>query len=111
MTAKKAIKKSILSPIIRNPEKEYKSVFPEIEIIVPLKIDLNWVSVRRKIQSINFLKWIKEDSKKTHKEKYGFNLWEIYCNFFNETFNKKIDISDDEDYKKFEQQIRGLKNE
>lgn len=90
MTAKKAIKKSIISPVIKKPN-EYEEVFPTIEIIRPVKIDLNWVSVRRKIQSINFLKWIEEDSKKTHKEKCSFDLWEIYCNWFNNTFNRGKD--------------------
>ena len=102
-------KKQILSPVIK-PKEEYKPVFETVEIITTQKIDLNWVSIRRKIQSINFFKWIEADMKKTHKEKYGFDLWEIYCNWFNLTFNKKI-IDDDEDYNKSEQQIRGKKYE
>jgi len=102
-------KKQILSPVIK-PKEEYKPVFETIEIITTQKIDLNWVSIRRKIQSINFFKWIESDMKKTHKEKYGFDLWEIYCNWFNQIFNKKI-VDDDEDYNKIEQQIRGKKYE
>lgn len=111
MTVKKAIKKSIVTPIIKKIEDEYVEVFETITITRPVKVDLNWVSVRRKIQSINFFKWMKEEKKKTFKEKYGFDLWEIYCNWFNNTFNKKMNISDEEDYKKFERQIRGLKDE
>lgn len=108
MPAKKTIKKNIISPVIKKPESEYKGVFPEIVIITPLKIDLNWISVRRKIQKFSFLVNV---DKRTMKERYGFNLWEIYSNWFNNKFNKKIDISDEEDYKKFERQIRGLKDE
>jgi len=109
MTAKKAIKKSIVSPIFKPPYEEYKEVFPEIEIITTQKIDLNWVSVRRKIQQFNFL--INAERKKTIKEKYDFDLWEIYCLWFNQIFNKKIVVNDDEDYNKIEQQIRGKKYE
>jgi len=99
-------KKQILSPVIK-PKEEYKPVFETIEIITTQKIDLNWVSIRRKIQKFNFLVNI---DKRTMKERYGFDLWEIYCNWFNLTFNKKI-IDDDKDYNKIEQQIRGKKYE
>ena len=99
-------KKQILSPVIK-PKEEYKPVFETIEIITTQKIDLNWVSIRRKIQKFNFLVNI---DKRTMKERYGFDLWEIYCNWFNLTFNKKI-IDGDKDYNKIEQQIRGKKYE
>ena len=126
-TKKKISPVEILTPI--KPD-EYKPVFKTVEFIYPQKIDLNWISIRRKIQRINFFKWLspgslssklKLDVKEKVKTKLEFNLfsklksesksvWDGYCFYFNLAVNNKINLPDeDEDYNKLEEQIRGKK--
>ena len=128
MTTKKKISPvEILTPI--KPD-EYKPVFKTVEFIYPQKIDLNWISIRRKIQRVNFFKWLpfssissklKSEVKPEVKTKIEFNLfskltsefksvWDGYCFYFNLVVNNKINLPDeDKDYNKLEEQIRGKK--
>ena len=93
-------KKKTVTPIVTEDKKIplYIPMFTPITITTETKYELNYISVRRKIQKFNFFKsiskWIKEDMKKTYKEKYRFtiskfNLWSKYCIWFNSKFNKK----------------------
>lgn len=79
---KKPIKKIELEikPEVKKPV-VYKPEFKTIKVKVSEKIDLNWISIRRKIQAYNIWK-IKSSPVK-------IDLWDLYCNWFNDTFNKE----------------------
>jgi hypothetical protein len=112
MTAKKIPAKEVVTKRVRKIK--YPSL-PEVKEIK--KIDLEFVKEDRNITSVTYdissktIKqafdkirgWFNKESQKTHKEKYGFNLWEIYSNWFNETFNKKpvINKTPDKDMEEF----------
>lgn len=86
-TKKKIISKPIDNDIIEK--------FGTIEIIELTQWDVNYVSIRRKIQKYNFLKNKKVGNEKKIKFNLPkivipkFNLWEKYCNWFNSKFNKE----------------------
>ena len=93
---KKPIKKPVEKPIekLTPKPKPYQPVFKTIKLVVDEKMDLNWISVRRKIQNINIFKLYEKEKNKTHKEKYGFDnplkiAWNKYCIWFNSKFNKE----------------------
>jgi len=84
--------KKQITEVIINPEIIEK--FGIIEIIEKVQWDVNYVSIRRKIQKYNFLKKNKEskEKKKINLPKIvipKLNLWSKYCNWFNSKFNKE----------------------
>ena len=88
-----ARKKTAIPKII---ESVYTPMFKSINLIVETKYELNYISIRRKIQKLNFFKLIEIERNKTFKNKYGFefpkfNIWKKYCNWFNLKFNKVND--------------------
>jgi len=93
---KKPIKKPVEKPIekLTPKPKPYQPVFKTIKLVVDEKVDLNWISVRRKIQGINIFKLYGKEKNKLFKEKYSFdnplkNVWSKYCVWFNSKFNKQ----------------------
>lgn len=97
VTKKSVTKKSIkkIEPKIKPVVKKsipYKSEFKTIKLTLSEKIDLNWISIRRKIQAYNIWKLFKKEKIKTNKEKHKFNypdLWKVYSDWFNKIFNKE----------------------
>jgi hypothetical protein len=88
VTKKTVTKKSIkkIEPEIKPEVKKsipYKPEFKTIKLIVSEKIDLNWISIRRKIQAYNIWKI------KIKINPVKINLWGLYCNWFNDIFNKE----------------------
>lgn len=77
MVVKKTIKKSPIKKIENKPN----IIFPEFEVVIRQKYDLNFLSIRKKIIFVG--KKIGIIGFKLPK----LNLWVKYCNWFNKTFN------------------------
>jgi hypothetical protein len=58
----------------------------EDKFITSVTYDISSKRIKKLFDDIKEI--LKKESVKTHKEKYGFDLWEIYSNWFNETFNQ-----------------------
>jgi hypothetical protein len=97
--------KNILDKNIKKLEPERIIEFPTITSYGNIKFDLNWISIRRKIQKFNIFKKILKETKETedfkkHRDvkkflydlfivKYEFDkVWETYTNWFNRVVNK-----------------------
>lgn len=74
-------KKSVKNPPVKKIENKSNIIFPEFEVTIKQKYDLNFLSVRKKIIFVG--KKIGIIGFKLPK----YNLWNRYCNWFNKTFN------------------------
>lgn len=120
---KNIVIKNVKEPISKGIPEKYKAVFPRYIIITEVKYDLNWIAIRRKIQSINIFKVVKEVHKENYRvepsdiKKIFVNAWKEYCYLFDFYINKKIqaenlsdmDIEEIEELKKIGEQIKEVK--
>jgi hypothetical protein len=94
---KKPMKKTIkditkkLPPIDKKENKAPLKVIPpfkDVEVVIKRSSKFNWVGIFRKLNSIG--KALKIIGDKSEKE-YFKNLWNKYCIWWNNKFNKKIE--------------------
>lgn len=74
----------------------YKPVFIPITITKSIRRDVNYYGIKQKLKNVaglDFFRKVKNgngNKKKVKKEPIKITLWERYCNWFNNKFNKKV---------------------
>jgi hypothetical protein len=95
------VKKEEIKP---QPIKKPVINFEEIRIVTDVKYDLNWISIRRKIQLFNIFKNTTDENDILYETKFNLfwkkfpkpyrlvieNYWLQYCYEWNKLFNKEV---------------------